>query len=128
LVYRSVRENGFSDNRKKILGIAEKYGCDLFLNGHEHNPEYPVGRAGSMSVVNCGSVTSPKGGGAFAVVEMLDDRAVFTIYSRAVAVQSHDGAVSYTDMPRRLFVREVPLKPLKHTSSPLNATGTSHGQ
>ena len=116
----ACKENGGSDNRRKLLDIARKYGCDLFINGHEHNGGYPVGKAGTMGVINCGSVTSspPRpdaasgSNGAFAVVEMHPDRAVFNVYSRA-DVREDGGTTVVAQRPRRLFVREIPLKPLR---------------
>ena len=107
-------ENGMSDNRGRLLELAKRYGCDLFINGHEHNGRYPVGRAGALYDVNCGSMTcDPSGGaGAFAVVEIADDRAVFTVYSRAVA-EERGGECVVTARPRRLFVREIPLRPIR---------------
>ena len=116
-IFDACKENGFSDNRKKVLAIAEKYGCDLFLNGHEHNGKFPVGKAGTMSVVNCGSVT---GSASFAVFEMHDDKAVFSVYSRAVAEETPEGEVKIVDTPRKLYEREVPLKPIR-TDLPLPA-------
>jgi hypothetical protein len=38
---------------------------------------------------------------------------VFNVYSRAVAVEAPDGKVSYTQLPQRLFTREIPLRPIK---------------
>ncbi len=116
----ACKENGGSDNRRKLLDIARKYGCDLFINGHEHNGGYPVGKAGTMGVINCGSVTSspPRpdavhgSNGAFAVVEMHPDMAVFNVYSRA-DVREDGGTTVVAQRPRRLFVREIPLKPLR---------------
>lgn len=108
------KENGMSDNRRKLLALAEKYGCDLFINGHEHNGGYPVGKAGTMSDINCGTVTGDpgKGEGAFAIVEIHPDKAVFNVYSRA-AVEERNSACVTTAKPRRLFVREIPLKPIR---------------
>ncbi len=111
-IFDACEENKWSDNRKRILALAEKYGCDLFINGHEHNSGYPVGKAGTMGVVNCGTVTAPPGKGAFAIVEIHPDKALFTVYSRAVAEESADGKVKVVEEPRRLFVREIPLKPI----------------
>lgn len=110
-IFNACRENGFSDNRARIVAIAEKYGCDLFINGHEHNPDYPVGKAGCMSVVNCGTVTAQYGKASFAIVEIHDDKAVFNVYSRAQVEESPDGGVVLAKSPRRLFSREVPLTP-----------------
>ena len=58
--------------------------------------------------VNGGTVTSEKG--AFAVVEIHADHARFTVYDRAVA-EERNGAVVYTRLPARCFVRDVPLRP-----------------
>ena len=115
-------ENGvvINDNRNKLLALCEKYGCDLYLHGHEHNGTWPSGRTGCVTDVNCGTVTAApemsasdrESGGAFAIVEMSDDKAVFHVYSRA-AVAERDGACVVTAPPRRLFVREISLKPIK---------------
>lgn len=102
--------NRMNGNRARLLALAEKYGCDLYINGHEHNGGYPVGRAGALHDVNCGTVTGTKG--AWAVVEMQPDRALFHVYSRAAAVEQ-DGRVVFTQLPRRLFTREIPLKPIR---------------
>ena len=110
----ACKENKMNDNRRKLLALAEKYGCDLFINGHEHNGRYPVGRAGAVADINCGSVTGdPKdGAGAFAIVEIHPTKAVFNVYSRATA-EEKDGAVVITATPKRLFAREIPLKPIR---------------
>ena len=94
-----------NDNRARLLALAEKYGCRLFINGHEHNGRYPVGQAGPMADVNCGTVTAETGGGAFAIVEIGDDQALFHVYSRAEV--DADGRL--TASPRRLFTRTIPL-------------------
>ena len=103
-----------NDNRRKLLALAAKYGCDLFINGHEHNGRYPVGRAGVMTDINCGTVTGDPahGEGAFAIVEIHPTKAVFNVYSRAAA-EERDGAVVITATPKRLFAREIPLKPIR---------------
>lgn len=101
--------NRMNGNRARLLALAERYGCDLYLNGHEHNGAYPVGRAGVLHDVNCGSLTDEKG--AWSVVEMLPDRALVHVYSRAAA-EERDGRVVFTRLPRRLFTREVPVRPL----------------
>ena len=114
------KENGMNDNRRKLLESAEKYGADLFINGHEHAGRYPVGKAGRLFDVNCGTLTAnprqdpgdPESGGAFSIVEIRDDKAVFTVYSRA-AVEEKDGVCRVVARPRRLFAREVPLKPIR---------------
>ncbi len=79
-IYDACAENGYSDNRQKILGLAEQYGCDFYINGHEHNPNYPIGKAGSLYNINIGSTTS-----RWAVVEIHNRKIVFDIYSTAVA-------------------------------------------
>ena len=107
----ACKENKFSDNRKKLLALAEKYGCDLYINGHEHNGRYPVGKVGNLSDINCGTVTGAQA--SWAIVEIHSDKAVFNVYSRAVAVEAPDGKVSYTQLPQRLFTREIPLRPIK---------------
>lgn len=107
----ACKENKFNDNRKKILALAEKYGCDLYINGHEHNGGYPVAKAGCMSDINCGTVTGNKA--SWAIVEMHPDKAVFNVYSRAAAAEAPDGKVTYTQLPQKLFTREIPLKPIR---------------
>ena len=107
----ACKENKFNDNRKRILALAEKYGCDLYINGHEHNGRYPTAKVGSMTDINCGTVTGPKA--SWAIVEMHPDKAVFNVYSRAVAVEAPDGTVTYSQLPQRLFTREIPLKPIR---------------
>lgn len=100
--------NRQNDNRRRLLALCARYGCDLFINGHEHNDAWPVGRAGPLADVNGGTVTSEKG--AFAIVEIHADHARFTVYDRAVA-EERNGAVVYTRLPARRFVRDVPLRP-----------------
>lgn len=112
-IFDACAENGWSDNRKRLLDLAAKYGCDLYLHGHEHHPGYPVGRAGTMSVVNAATVTAQKGPASFAVVEMLPDRARLHVYSRAVAEETPDGTVRFTALPRRLFTRDIALTPIR---------------
>ena len=108
-------ENKMNDNRRKLLALAEKYGCDLFINGHEHNGRYPVGKAGPMSDINCGSLTGDPlaGHGAFAIVEIHPDKAVFNVYTRAAVEEREGGVCTVTAKPKRLFVREIPLKPIR---------------
>lgn len=105
----ACKENGMSGNRDRLLALAEKYGCRLFINGHEHCADWPVGKAGVMSDINCGTLTAEKGASAFAIVEIDDDEARFNVYSRAT-VEERDGKLLVTAMPRRLFVRTIPLK------------------
>jgi predicted phosphodiesterase len=107
----ACKENKFNDNRKRILALAEKYGCDLYINGHEHNGRYPTAKVGSMTDINCGTVTGAKA--SWAIVEMHPDKAVFNVYSRAAAVEAPDGTVTYSQLPQRLFTREIPLKPIR---------------
>ena len=107
----ACKENKFNDNRKRILALAEKYGCDLYINGHEHNGRYPTAQAGCMTDINCGTVTGSKA--SWAIVEMHSDKAIFNVYSRAAAVEAPDGTVTYSQLPQRLFSREIPLKPIR---------------
>ena len=107
----ACEENKFNDNRRRVLALAEKYGCDLYINGHEHNGRYPVGKVGSLSDVNCGTVTGDKA--SWSIVEIHPDKAVFNVYSRAAAVETPDGRIEYTQLPQRLFTREVPLAPIR---------------
>ena len=117
----ACKENGMSANRDRLLALCEKYGCDLFINGHEHNGRYPVGKVGNLHDINCGTpVSAPlpaghpneKSRGAFAMVEIHPDKALFHVYSRA-AVREADGKVVLDMPPRRLFTREIPLRPIR---------------
>ena len=101
--------NKMNDNRRKLLELCEKYGCDLFVNGHEHNSGWPIAKMGRLSDINCGTIAGPKG--SFGIVEIHADKAVFNVYSRAFA-EERDGRVVYTQMPTRLFTREIALKSL----------------
>jgi len=108
----ACRENKMNDNRRRLLALCERCGCDLYINGHEHNGKYPVAKVGPLSDVNCGTVTCEPGGrycGAFAIVEILRRQALFHVYSRAAV--SPSGALEAP--PRRLFTREIPLTPLR---------------
>ena len=112
-IFDACAENGWNDNRRRIVALAARYGCDLYLHGHEHRSGYPVGRAGTLNVVNAATVTAQKGPASFAVVEMLSDRARFHVYSRAVAEEIPSGGVRFTALPRRLSVREIKLTPIR---------------
>ena len=109
-------ENKMSDNRRRILELAEKYGCDLYLNGHEHNAAYPIGRVGKLADISCGTMTArPEDGkGAFAIVEIHPDKAVFTVYSRAAAEEDAGGTCRVTLRPQKLFTREIGLTPIRN--------------
>lgn len=100
--------NHMNDNRRKLLALCEKHGCDLYVNGHEHNCGWPMAKVGPVTDVNCGTVAGDRG--SFAVVELFDDRAVFNVYARAVA-QEKDGSVVFSQLPYRQFARTVPLRP-----------------
>ena len=102
------RENGYSDNRRKLLALAEKYGCRLYINGHEHSGSWYAGKVGNITDVNCGTMTAEKSPAAFAIVEIDDLQARFHIYSRAVA-EEINGKVTIVSRPRRLFTRMVEL-------------------
>ena len=110
----ACKENKMNDNRRRLLALCEKYGCDLYMNGHEHDGRYPVGRAGVLNDINCGTLTgNPKSGqGAFAIVEIHPEKAVFNVYSRA-DVRESDGKLVVTAKPKRLFAREIPLRPIR---------------
>lgn len=110
----ACKENQMNDNRRRLLALCEKYGCDLYLNGHEHNGRYPVGRAGVLNDINCGTVSAnPEiGQGAFTVVEIHPQKAVFNVYSRA-AVREDGGVCTVTSIPKRLFTREIALAPIR---------------
>ena len=104
-------ENGWDGNRERLLEAARRYGCDLYLNGHEHNGAYPVAKVGPLSDINCGTPTcnpTGKSSGAFAIVEITGTQALFHVYSRARV--SATGALEAP--PQRLFTREIPLTPL----------------
>ena len=111
----ACKENKMNDNRRKLLALCERYGCDLYINGHEHNGAYPVAKVGPLTDINCGTPTcnppSPggKGGGAFAIAEITPSQALFHVYSRARV--SATGALEAP--PQRLFTREIPLTPLR---------------
>ena len=105
----ACRENGWSPNRSRLIALAEKYGCRLYIHGHEHNGNFPVVRVGPMTSVNCGSVTAETGGGAFAVFEIGDDLVKVHVYSRASA-EERGGRAVVTERPKKLFVREFGLK------------------
>ena len=117
----ACQENGMNPNRDRLLALCEKYGCDLYINGHEHNGRFPVGKVGSLHDVNCGTPTTPPpenernaaSHGAFALVEIYADRALFHVYSRAGVAEDAAGQIVVTARPRRLFTREIPLKPLR---------------
>ena len=94
----ACKENGFSDNRKKLLGLCEKYGCALYLNGHEHRTDWPYGKVGGVTDVNCGTATDENA--AFAVVEIADDVATFGVYGRAVVRTKEDGGLETLRQPR----------------------------
>ena len=102
------KENGMNANRDRLLSVAERYGCRLFINGHEHNGNYPVGMAGKIADINCGTVTAEHGGGSFAIVEIDNREARFHVYSRAY-VEERDGKVAVIARPRKLFVRKIEI-------------------
>ncbi len=79
-IYDACPENGYNDNRNKLLSLCEQYGCDFYINGHEHNSRYPTGKAGCLTDINIGSTTS-----RWAVVEIHTRKAVFDIYNTATA-------------------------------------------
>lgn len=79
-IYDACEENGYNNNRQKLLALAEEYGCDFYINGHEHNANYPIGKAGTLSNINIASATS-----RWAVVEIHNRKIVFDVYSTAVA-------------------------------------------
>ena len=108
----ACKENKMNDNRRKLLALCERYGCDLYINGHEHNGAYPVAKVGPLSDINCGTPTcnpTGKSCGAFAIVEIIAAQALFHVYSRARV--SSTGALEAP--PQRLFTREIPLTPLR---------------
>jgi predicted phosphodiesterase len=79
-IYDACPENGYSNNRQKLLDLAEEYGCDFYINGHEHNANYPTGKAGILTDINIASATS-----RWAVVEIHNRKIVFDVYSTAIA-------------------------------------------
>jgi len=111
-IYDACKENKFSDNRRKVLALAERYGCDLYINGHEHNRRWPFARVGSMTDVNCGTVTDENA--SFAIVEVHPDKAVFNVYRRAAARPAKDGSgLDFFQLPERQRAFEIPLKPIR---------------
>lgn len=101
-------ENEMNDNRARLLAVARECGCRLFINGHEHNGRYPTATFDGLTDINCGTVTQEGGGGAFAVVEMTSEAATFHVYTRATA-EERAGKVVFTELPRKLFTRRIPL-------------------
>ena len=79
-IYDACPENGYSNNRQRLLDLAEEYGCDFYINGHEHNANYPTGKAGILTDINIASATS-----RWAVVKIHNRKIVFDVYSTAVA-------------------------------------------
>ena len=79
-IYDACPENDYNNNRQRLLALAEEYGCDFYINGHEHNGNYPIGKAGTLYNINIGSATA-----RWAVVEIHNRKIVFDIYSTAVA-------------------------------------------
>lgn len=110
--------NGMNDNRRRFLELAEKYGCDLYINGHEHNCGYPTAKAGPLTDINCGTAYAdpldPKmaRSGAFAIFEMHSDKAIVNIYSRAGVRARADGSVEVVRPPARVMTRVIPLRPI----------------
>jgi len=102
----ACKENGMSDNRAKLLSLAQKYGCRLYLNGHEHTFGYPYSPVGKMVDVNGSSVAE----GQWALVEMTGDKVVFNIYSTAKASHTPDGKVEITSLPEKTGTVTVILK------------------
>ena len=73
--------NGMNDNRAKLLALCEKYGCSLYINGHEHSKQTQVGMFGGTPDVNCGAFVE----GSWYVVEIKGDEALFHQYTIADA-------------------------------------------
>lgn len=65
-------------NKQAILTLAETYGVKLYINGHEHNYNYPTKTAGVMTNINGGSLLH-----RFSIVTIKDTEAVFDVYYSA---------------------------------------------
>lgn len=67
-------KNDIDFGRGKILELAEKYNCEVYFSGHEHNSSCPTGIAGTLTNYSIGSVTVPDDGGnqLFAEVTVTD--------------------------------------------------------
>lgn len=102
------KSNKYNENRRRILEAVEKYGCGLYLNGHEHNDSWPAEKVGGMLNVNCGTVTAPKS--SFAIAELGDGEFRFDVYSRAVAKTDADGKVVVTSTPEFKFSRRHAIR------------------
>ena len=103
-IYDACAENKYNNNRQRLLELCEQYGADFYINGHEHNGNYPVGKAGPLSDINVGSTT-----GFWATVEMHKRKAVFDIYTRAYT----DAEGNLTKLPVLVKTKSVDLVPRK---------------
>lgn len=72
--------NYYNNNRQKIMALCEEYGCELYLSGHEHNNNFPVGKAGILSDINLGTATEMWG-----LAEVKEDAFVLDIFTIAKA-------------------------------------------
>ncbi|MBO4595504.1 MAG: metallophosphoesterase [Bacteroidales bacterium] len=108
-IYDACEANGWNDNRQKILDLAEKYNIRLYINGHEHNRDFPVEKVGNMYDINCGAVASGDQG-KWSLVEITPDKALFHIYTRANTELAPDGSTVFTSLPALERTIEIPLK------------------
>ena len=95
-------ENSYNGNRQRLLDLCEKYGADLYINGHEHNANYPIGKAGPLTDISIGSTTSH-----WAIVEIHKRKAVFDIYTRAYT----DAEGNLTKEPEYVKTKKIDLVP-----------------
>lgn len=107
----ACESNKFNNNRQRILSLAEKYGCDLYINGHEHNSGFPVAKVGNLNDINCGTVTNDKY--SWSIVEIHHDKCIFNIYSRANAIEKEDGTIEYNQLPTLTKTVTIQLKPIR---------------
>ncbi len=110
----ACKENKYNDNRKKLLMLAKQYGCSLYLNGHEHNSNYPVepidlgdGKAW-LHDVNCGSVTSNTA--AWAIFTIYPNSFRTTMYTRAKVRETENGAIEVVQTPKVLSEKRISFK------------------
>lgn len=103
----ACESNKQNNNRRKLLDLCKRYGCDLFINGHEHNAKWPFESVDSVVNINCGSVTSVDS--SFAIVEVHSDKTIFNVYSRAV-VKENGGELVTVKKPSRQFSRVIAAK------------------
>lgn len=94
-----------SANRTKILELANKYGCSLYLSGHTHDDNWSLYDVAGTSMKNLsvGSTTS-----SWSVAEIKNGQLIVDIYSTAV----YDKATGLiTKEPQFIETITVPLIP-----------------